>query len=405
MNCDMNNEILMAYLDGELSPLDRGRVAEHIVACGACRATVNHLREVAAALSRWTVPEPAALPTAAELLASAGVVPAAPPRPAPLRGAPRWAVAAALALAASAIGIVAVKVAVDSGETRVAQAPAAQGEATPTPATGSAPGVEPAPTQDEPEEPEEAAEPPPAAREQQPAAADGTIGRVDAPPPAEPVPATAPGGEAAAQAPVPGSEAVGVTANEAEASVAPPPPPAAPTVAPREEARAERDAAADDDAKAGGSLGAARRAPLAAKQRAASTLIRSAKVTLQSREPGALAGRVSQYARSAGGRVAKRSRLGRDGAVEVTVEVPADQFDRVYAQIKGLGTVRSEMLSNRDAADRLEQIDAELADRREGAEDLSRGRRPPAAQLESERVRLLDQVRRGTITVTIASGE
>src|SRR4051794_38984434 len=107
MDWDINLEVLMAYLDGELSPLERGRIAEHIVGCEACRDTVNGLRAVSGALTRWVVPEPAALPTARELLDRAGAARPAEAAPAAWRSvAARWSAAAALAVIAATVAAV-----------------------------------------------------------------------------------------------------------------------------------------------------------------------------------------------------------------------------------------------------------------------------------------------------------
>src|SRR5512134_1685110 len=107
MRCDTNFEVLMAYLDGDLEPLERGRVAEHIVGCEECRRTVNDLRSVSGALTRWVAPEPTALPSAGELLERAGISRPAPARTQPVPGpARRWLAAAALVAVAATIGLV-----------------------------------------------------------------------------------------------------------------------------------------------------------------------------------------------------------------------------------------------------------------------------------------------------------
>src|SRR5688572_10778823 len=110
MRCDTNYEVLMAYLDGELEPLERGRIAEHIVGCEACRRTVGDLRAVSGALAKWVAPEPTSLPSAGELLERAGIArPAPATASAPARSSARpWAAAAALVAVAATIGVVAV---------------------------------------------------------------------------------------------------------------------------------------------------------------------------------------------------------------------------------------------------------------------------------------------------------
>ena len=64
MSCEMNEEVLMAYVDGDLPAAERGRVAEHVVGCDECRAAVSDLRAVSGLLAKWQAPEPAGLPTA-----------------------------------------------------------------------------------------------------------------------------------------------------------------------------------------------------------------------------------------------------------------------------------------------------------------------------------------------------
>ena len=62
MSCEMNEEVLMAYVDGDLPAAERGRVAEHVVGCDECRAAVSDLRAVSGLLAKWQAPEPAGLP-------------------------------------------------------------------------------------------------------------------------------------------------------------------------------------------------------------------------------------------------------------------------------------------------------------------------------------------------------
>lgn len=71
MDCQTNFEDLMAYVDGDLSPDERRRVATHIVECPECRATVDDLKAVSGVLTKWAAPDPVSLPSAQELLARA----------------------------------------------------------------------------------------------------------------------------------------------------------------------------------------------------------------------------------------------------------------------------------------------------------------------------------------------
>ena len=71
MNCETHIEDIQAYLDDELPAPERAAVAEHLAECESCRATLKEFRAISAALTTWTVPEPAGLPTAQELLSRA----------------------------------------------------------------------------------------------------------------------------------------------------------------------------------------------------------------------------------------------------------------------------------------------------------------------------------------------
>ena len=79
MNCGMKDEMLLAWVDGDLDQAGRARVAEHIVGCVDCHRTIGDLKDVTGALEKWTIPEPSSLPTARELLDREGVPPSAAP--------------------------------------------------------------------------------------------------------------------------------------------------------------------------------------------------------------------------------------------------------------------------------------------------------------------------------------
>jgi hypothetical protein len=185
-------------------------------------------------------------------------------------------------------------------------------------------------------------------------------------------------------------EAAPADAETVTSQAAPPPPPPAPAAVARD------DAARSEPAPAGSAAETRKRAGAPRRQASGTTLIRRANLDLAG-DPQALADRVSAVASGADGRVVSRSRIGRSGAVRVTLEVPAERFEQVYAQLKGLGTVRRETRWNNDISDRLEQIEQELSDGDE------RGQRSSKSQLESERVDLLERTRKGTVVVTISA--
>src|SRR5690348_4252152 len=51
-------EDLMAYVDGELTAIERARVTAHLEQCGACRDTIAAMRQVSDDLAGWTIEPP-----------------------------------------------------------------------------------------------------------------------------------------------------------------------------------------------------------------------------------------------------------------------------------------------------------------------------------------------------------
>ena len=52
MSCEHLREDLSAFLDGELAPRDRRRIADHLSVCADCRAALRAMEEIAGALQR-----------------------------------------------------------------------------------------------------------------------------------------------------------------------------------------------------------------------------------------------------------------------------------------------------------------------------------------------------------------
>lgn len=97
------DEMIVAYLYGEMDGDDRAAFDRHLMACAPCRAELADLRDVRVELSRWTPPAPSRLPPirieASPALTSAGVLKRPPVVPA-------WAQAiAATILLGVALGI------------------------------------------------------------------------------------------------------------------------------------------------------------------------------------------------------------------------------------------------------------------------------------------------------------
>jgi hypothetical protein len=368
MSCDTDFEVLMAYLDGELSPVERGRVAEHVVGCATCRETVEDLRAVSGALTKWSVPEPATLPTARDLLDRAGV-----PAQAAVSEAPasrwsevvrRWGAAAALLLVAATIGtVVLTRTGSHQSDVASVEQPSTAPPASPAPpsaqsdkSNAGAQYVEPGPTTStstanvNPESP--AAAKAPAEKQEQPAAAGGeAVDVVAGDAPATPV--TTPGPEAAKPAPTDDARTKDVERTETAAA---PPPPAQPEVA-----------SGADEAKRDGNRGAFGQA---APGRALSGAkeIRTARLTLETGGLEATVGNIESAARAAGGRLVSRGAVnetsgGRQTVVQIVVD--ADEFDAAVNRIKGLGKVKSEFRTSREANAQLAEEDRDSQDKKQ----------------------------------------
>lgn len=395
MSCDTDFEVLMAYLDGDLDPLERGRVAEHIVGCASCRETVNDLRAVSGALTKWTVPEPTNLPSARELLDRAGVaVPAAaPPRAAWRSNVLRWSAAAMLAIVAGAIAIAVVNTrSTRINESASSKAPSSESQAPPAAssdpglgsdtasAPGNAPAAPPPPVAVDKAESDAPAQEP-EAKEKAGTPADGVVS-TDSDYGPQPAPVTAPlednlskDEEAKARAAEPAPEAAANGAGAAPAAAAPPAPPA--------EEQPRRERAAPKPSTGGGSS------------------IQGAKLTIETTGLDSVIGRVDSAARSTGGKVSKRGPIvRRDGArrVEITVQVPVENMESAISRIKALGTVKGEFRTNRAIGPRLAQLKRDKNEADDGRADTK-------TQGDSERAQLEAQANVATITVTIVEPE
>lgn len=108
--CDQ--EVLVGYLYGELSPAERSAFDEHLRACADCRGEVDSLKGTRAVLQQWTVPD---TDLGFEMVRRA--IPVA--RPAKVRWwglSPAWGLAAAaLLVGAVSAAIAQVEVTVGSG--------------------------------------------------------------------------------------------------------------------------------------------------------------------------------------------------------------------------------------------------------------------------------------------------
>ena len=96
------DEILVAYVYGEIEPAERAAFDAHLTACAPCRVEVAELRGVRAQLGRWAPPEPARV-FAHDSAARAGTSASVWTR---LGDVPAWAqVAAALLFLGAAAGL------------------------------------------------------------------------------------------------------------------------------------------------------------------------------------------------------------------------------------------------------------------------------------------------------------
>lgn len=410
MNCDTNPELLMAYLDGELDPIERGRVAEHIVGCAECRATVNDLRAVSGALAKWPAPEPVSLPSAQELLATAGFEPAKKPS-SWLAITSRWGQVAALILVAGVTAVIVVPRLMSEKAQSPAPVTAAREDGKiAQPGAATATNSSKAETTDgdarqvSPDGPvtgaEQPATPPP-------------------PPPAEGNDGLAPAVEEKRQdTPVDErdlkKESEPVTADAATTgtvSAEPAAPAPAPAEPPKLAAAAEdqKNEVARTESGAGGgrAVGQAQPSTIAARKpgnraNAGPNQIRRAVLRLESSDLNSVASRIDAEARSANGHVTRRgavqSKQDKD-SVTIEVEVPAEAFDRAFARIKSLGTVKSETQSSVDISARLDELDDE--ERAAGDKDASAKSKTAGESPARERRQLEDRARKATIVVTV----
>jgi anti-sigma factor RsiW len=94
-----SNELLVAFLYGELDPSDRRAFEAHLTACGECRDELTALRATRAHIATWTPPEP---DFGFRIVRGAVAPPATPARRFRFVPAMGLAAAAALVLAAAA---------------------------------------------------------------------------------------------------------------------------------------------------------------------------------------------------------------------------------------------------------------------------------------------------------------
>jgi hypothetical protein len=399
MNCETKPEVLMAYLDGELDQIERGRVAEHIVSCASCRGTVNDLRAVSGALAKWPAPEPARLPSAQDLLATAGFEPVKKPASWSVLTS-RWGQVAALVLVAGVTAVIVVPrltserhapAASSSTAARADRAPGAvDGSTTQSDVDSGAVGQDGRLTTKNgaAESPEAPAAPPPP-----PATVEGKVGE-EAQPPApdareleKTAPTTADDGVATGAA---GGVAAGPPAE---------PPKLARTEADEKESPRDQQAVAQP---APAAATAARPAP-GGRANEQENQIRRAVLRIESKDIDAVVNRIDAEARAANGQITRRgavqSKQDRD-AVTVEIEVPSETFDRAIARIRSLGTVTSETKSSVDISARLDELDDEAAAAKSADKDRaakSKAEDGPAA----ERRKLQQRARKATIVVTV----
>lgn len=69
MNCDATLPVLQDYVDRELDPQDRERVAAHLQECPGCAARANSLRELKQVLQRRFLPGPAPAQLGSQIMA------------------------------------------------------------------------------------------------------------------------------------------------------------------------------------------------------------------------------------------------------------------------------------------------------------------------------------------------
>lgn len=413
MNCGMKDDMLLAWVDGDLDQAGRARVAEHIVGCVDCHRTIGDLKDVTGALEKWTIPEPSSLPTARELLDREGV----PPSAAPGTGGwmslvRRYGAVAGIALFATVAGLVILprytspeKSALNTpipGESRATSPVQSYDDSRQSggqAAAGTATSNSAAPATETPAAPAE-----PTATEQ------GVGGTVAGPE------GSAPGADS--------QEADGTEKVQAgeeaikEEPAAPAPPPAAVT---QPAAAAPEDKAVDNeraDSKAGkpdaaaGASGVAPPAPKslarsAGRREAEAAVVRRADVAMSGAEASDVADRVAAAARADGGSVTKRWTRSKDNDADtITVElsVPAENFERTISRLRSVGNVQSVRRSAIDLSGRIAEIDDELADERKNEDAPATAKKqkaPSRDSLQRERRSLEARAERAVITVTI----
>lgn len=411
MNCGMKDEMLLAWVDGDLDQAGRARVSEHIVGCVDCHRTIGDLKDVTGALEKWAVPEPNELPTARELLDRAGMPPSAAPGSTGWRDLiRRYGAVAGIALFAAVAGLVILPLYTSPDQQGVNTAAPMEGGSPragsdigggatatnqATPSGPVAPGQEAATTVNE-----GVVAPGAKAGEEQP---DGTVAPAEVTVTDATVPADGPATERSDPAPA-----------------EPPAPPAttqpAGGVPADEVAGYDTDDAKRDD-KVGSAAGAGRAAPAAPKslarsagrREAGSAVVRRADVAISGGEASEIADRVAAAARAENGTVTKRWARSKENAgdtVTIELSVPADKFEQTIARLRGVGNVQSVRRSAIDLSGRIAEIDGELADERKNEEDssASRARKQKATSkdsLERERQGLAARAERAFITVTI----
>lgn len=413
MNCGMKDDMLLAWVDGDLDQAGRARVAEHIVGCVDCHRTIGDLKDVTGALEKWTVPEPSSLPTARELLDREGVPPSAAP------GAGGWmslvrryGAVAGIALFATVAGLV-ILPRYTSPDRSALNAPVPEESK----ATSAGPASD-------------------ASRQSGDQAPAGTAAN-DAVPPATGAATTpaetgstehdAVGTVGGTEAGAPGADSqdadgtVAVQAGEEVAKEQEPAAPAPPPAATTQPAAAPEDKAVDNeraDSKAGkpdaaaGASGVAPPAPKslarsAGRREAESAVVRRADVAMSGAEASDVADRVAAAARADGGSVTKRWTRSKDNDADtITVElsVPAENFERTISRLRSVGNVQSVRRSAIDLSGRIAEIDDELADERKNEDAPATAKKqkaPSRDSLQRERRSLEARAERAVITVTI----
>ena len=417
MNCGMKDDMLMAWVDGDLDQAGRARVAEHIVGCVDCHRTIGDLKDVTGALGKWGAPEPEALPTARELLDRVGLPPSSA---APGSGGwrdlvRRYGAVAGIALFAAVAGLVILPRYVPS-EKGGLKAPVVGESATATSAPRAADGTTPpstnpasnsagdAPTGDSQEVATDKS-----ADEQTAPEKSGIVGQTEAD--ANVTDVTT--GDSAGQ----GGEAAAAAEQPAPA----PPPAAGPGDLARQPASEPAETIVapgrDDDAggKADSKIAAGRAAPAAPKPAARSAgrresesaVVHRAEVSITGTEAAGIADRVAAAARAENGSVTKRWTRSKDSdgdTVTVELSVPAENFERTISRLRGVGNVQSVRRSAIDLSGRLAEINDEMAEERKNEDapaDTRKAKKSSKESLERERRSLASRAERAIITVTI----